>query len=756
MSSTGCQNKKKPWLLIVDNADDHLRSHAPQDFIPESESGVVLFTTRNHLLRVLGDLALKFEGLDEDLSTHLLLTSAQHPQPFAPRGIRMAKEICQKFGCLPLSILHAGRAILQGICTLENCLAFVERSLARVKRIMDGSQTTQITGSLDDQALSHLDEIFRPASETVYATFELVIPAASEEALQLLRLLSFVQSQRFHFQILLKAVVNPRRQASADKQHTKGVLTQSFWQRSWKRIYGDLRREMFGYLQQLGERPALPSILRTLLDADPIDAEFGLRKVLSELRALALLDHDEEDDTYCMHSSVHWWVRASMGDREKSVWCQAACNVLALPILLPPVGIEDGDAQLRRQTYPHVQYATKQQKLLTDELRREQRKHESWWRPTVGTTSSRTRMLQDAKFSMVYAECGMWQESQELMLGVDKYLAHTIGLDDPISIRVRGFLSDTYWWLDKADEAVRLQEELLAACRKSLGNEHVDTLGVKDRLGSSFWQQGRFHRARELAQQAVDGFREAYPSGHVDRSRALTNLGRCVGKTADFDQAVDLHLEALRGLESAQHEQEGQYGDQILDVMENLAMARHDRHRYGRAQPDDLQEAEQLQVTVLDKHSKMRGKEHPRASCNLARITASSGALEKAEDMMRQGLPIAERTVGPNHIGTLMGKAYLGQILTLADKLDEAETVLRAVVEAHRARDGQNMHPDHMVAAALLLDCCRRRQKHQIVDRLETEVLEGIRHLFGQGSPWEDYFIGRYTMSTEAGASRDE
>jgi tetratricopeptide (TPR) repeat protein len=398
-----------------------------------------------------------------------------------------------------------------------------------------------------------------------------------------------------------------------------------------------------------------------------------------------------------------------------------------------------------------------QEKQLRGELQRKQEKRGRMW-PSTKPPYGRAQLLQDAKFSLVYAESGMWHESQKLLLVIDRFLVGAIGLDDSVSIRVRLFLSETYWWLGQPNEAVRLQQELLAACEESLGEENADTLNVKDRLGMSFWQQGKFYIALDFAQEAVDGFRKKYPSGHVDKSRALTNLGRCVSRLADFDQAIELHLKVLHGLELAQQEPESQYGDQISDVMENLAMARHDRHRYGHAQVDDLPEAEKLQGTVFEKYRKKLGKEHPKslwAACNLARIKTSTGALGQAEDMIKRNLPVAERTIGADHIGTLMGKAYLGQVLTLAGKLDEAEAELSVVVATHQARDGQEMHPDHLVAAALLLDCCRCQLKHQLVAKMEKEVLRGIRRIFGEGSPWESYFVGQYRVSAEAVASLD-
>lgn len=295
----------RPWLLIVDNADDHPRSHAPEDFIFESDSGFVLYATRNHLLRTLANCSIKFTGLGGEYFSVSLLSSAGHPRSFAPKVLQLATEICQKFGSLPLAIVHAGKAILKGTCKLEGCLAFVEKkSLARVKGVLrEGRSTTMDT--TDDSAPT--------VDATVCTTFEMVVPAAREEALQPLRLLSFVQSQHFPFHILPQAITNPQRQLRGDRKTAKAPKPAGSRRCPTKLVMHGIVRKVYGYLESLGERPALPDLLRNLKDAGEEDASFRLRGVLSDLGKLALIDYIEANHTYCAHSSVTWWIRASMG-----------------------------------------------------------------------------------------------------------------------------------------------------------------------------------------------------------------------------------------------------------------------------------------------------------------------------------------------------------------------------------------------------------------------------------------------------------
>lgn len=208
--------------------------------------------------------------------------------------------------------------------------------------------------------------------------------------------------------------------------------------------------------------------------------------------------------------------------------------------------------------------------------------------------------------------------------------------------------------------------------------------------------------------------------------QALSNLGRSFGKLVKYDRAIELHLEAILEFEIALCEKQAQYSDQVFGVMDELAMAGYNRYRYGCALEDDAPKAERLRGVVVERHSNGLGKKHEKslwASCNLARIRATMRNLEGVEKLHRTGLLVAERTIGAHHIGTLKDKAYMGQVLTMVGKLDEAEDLLCSVVEAHRLPHDQRIHPDHLVAATLLLDCYRRRKRYKMVQVIEKQVL---------------------------------
>lgn len=122
-------SEEQPWLLIIDNADD--LTFPVEGLFPDGNRGVILITTRNPTLKTHGTVGpryYQFADLDEVDSVALSLRAADEPLPWSTFTIEKAKRICKTLGYLPLALMHAGRAILARLCTLENYLTFFEKN----------------------------------------------------------------------------------------------------------------------------------------------------------------------------------------------------------------------------------------------------------------------------------------------------------------------------------------------------------------------------------------------------------------------------------------------------------------------------------------------------------------------------------------------------------------------------------------------------------------------------------------------------
>ena len=76
------------------------------------------------------------------------------------------------------------------------------------------------------------------------------------------------------------------------------------------------------------------------------------------------------------------------------------------------------------------------------------------------------------------------------------------------------------------------------------------------------------------------------------------------------------------------------------------------------------------------------------------------GQTAEAEQIFREGIPIAERVLGPNFVGTLAGKAHFAHVLMKRKLYDEAEDVLIKVIDKQNyvmAARGDGDHPDRIM-----------------------------------------------------------
>jgi hypothetical protein len=102
-------NTKKPWLLVLDNADRFGFDYAR--YIPSGVQGAVIVTSRNPGCSQYSTVAPEaLEGLDAEHSTQLLLKAAQVPEE-ARQSFEMqaqAHGIVSLLGSHTLALIQAG------------------------------------------------------------------------------------------------------------------------------------------------------------------------------------------------------------------------------------------------------------------------------------------------------------------------------------------------------------------------------------------------------------------------------------------------------------------------------------------------------------------------------------------------------------------------------------------------------------------------------------------------------------------------
>lgn len=738
-------NLKYRWLLIIDNADNpEIRV---DQYFPEGERGHILLTTRIPAHRdygTVGSQYFHFEGLDRNDGNDLLLKAASRPLPPDSLTERLATSITIALGSLPLALIHAGKAIKRGRCKFDDYLHYHKIERQRVR-------DAQSKGFLRS------DEIYI----NVYSTFEinfqgLVDKAIAEgrqgrteakDAIELLQMFSFFHRENIRLEFLIKAIVYPRieREQQAKESQREGVDSSDLGRRSWGQIFKEMAVKFMALVTQDRTPPVLPGVLRDIDGLDR-DNEVRLRAALNELTQLSLITYNDNDDNYSMHPVVHGWARErpEFSAMEQAIWCQAATTTLAQCILLPPLANSEEDERFRRDLLPHLDHVRERQQEIQESISRNRKKSRrpNW---AFGKPSkSRTQIVQLARFSRVYAQCGRWDEAKNLQLEVKEFVA-PLGPEHPSTIRIKLALSGTYWALGEGNEAAELQSQVLQAHITMFGEEHPDTLKVMDVLGESRWQQGQFTNSLELHDRAFSGMTRILGPDHENTLKATDNLGRAHATFWRMEKARELHVKAVDGMRN-----NSKLGPMHLDTlvaMDHLAMDHLEINPNEYNTGEDLDRAYELLVEVLNSRTKKLGKEHPYtlwAAANLARVKGAQGHLVEAESDIRAGLMIATRNLGAQHIGTLFGKLHLGDNLLRQERVPEAIELLIEVADSHRhmASANNGEHPDRVSALHHLCICYKKQGKLDEAVKACEEAIQGLAAIGGHTHPYMNQLKG--------------
>ncbi|MCJ1283415.1 hypothetical protein MMC26_002744 [Xylographa opegraphella] len=733
LSSLG---KERPWLLIIDNADEV--SFPTEDYYPEGESGVTLITTRNPILKVHGTIGpryYEFAELDQTASVELLLKAADKPSPWPQSTVESAEEICKALGYLPLALMHAGKTILIRLCTLENYLSFFEKNWTRLRRRR---------GSIDAQSISD-------ANAAIYSSYELIHNGllsqgtqASKDALDLLKIFSFFHRQHIRVDIFLRASRNPKRELLEQErreQEQRSTASQMKLNRTIAQTVRTIGLDILTYLVGLGNCPALPQFIRDGLQSGTFD-ELRLREALKQLFQLSLIfaNPDPNDDSYSMHPAVHLWARArpEMTIADQAIWCQITATILSQAILLPPLDDTEEHEIFKSDLLPHIIHVQSNERMINAKYSENQESRKRPWPPVLQPRLDRDRALQLVKFSVIYTQCGLFEEAEKLQVQVAEFANRMLGMENTRTMDIMLLLSYTYWQLTRGDEAADLQERVLTACIEARGPDDLKTLQIMNMFGTSRWQQGRIPEARQIHETVVEGFRKVLGDDHVDTLKAMSNLGRDIGKNFRFSEAIDMHLKVVPGLRNKL----GSFHLETLIAVDNLAMAYYDRAAYGYGHPGDLDHALELQNEVFEKRKEKLGREHLYtlwSSLNLARIRGVRGEIDEALSVFLPGYAIVRRNWGETHFGVLLAKLHYGRILIYAKRYSEAEDILKEVIESHEGpRKG---HPDRLLAIFSLINCRNLQGKEAETVVLLEELTESTKALFGENHAWVKYLL---------------
>lgn len=737
------ENLQKPWLLIIDNADDNTLNL--KSLFPNCERGHILVTTRNPEFKYCSTVdhdLFHFENLDHSEATELLFKAAGKRLPWDPN---IARQITNHLGNLALAVVYAGTTIRANLVELAGYLGYYKRRLDELRK------TRRKLGSkhlfLDDDS-NAIIRVFTTL-EGCYQHLEKLSLNGSEkatDAIELLKIFAFFHNENISLDIFRRSMLGARietnhRKKDDEKRQADPLKPQSSWYESIWRASGTV----FEGLLSIGQSYLpLPQVIRAGWGDPDIENNIEsymdrIKLAMKELTHLSLVMYNEHSATYKMHPLVHEWARErpDMQFSDQRMWSDAAARVLSTSILLPPLGTDVNDDRYVVGLLPHVKHVQGRRKVLDDTAGRGHAM--SWmlfpWRihtTIIGT--ERIRLL--AKLSLVYAKSGRFKDAEAHLAQVVGVLTAYAGEKDSRTRDAKLALSGIYFHLGQPERTAALQEEILAACRTHLGDAHPDTLRAMNRLGQARWLQGRFTEAQSLQRPAVEGMIAQLTPRHPDTLDAIDSLGMTVAKfwrEQSFREAYLLHQTALAGMV----EVHGREHDRTLRATQNfcrVSVMLGSRRR--------INEALVMMGETLEIRKTHYGEEHPMtllAMVNAAVIRGAlgdRGSLLAAKGMVQNALATAQRNfaehathvrhddanatgelredgaedstgVGPNHIGILFGQHVLASILAGLGEWKEARDIFAEIQEKQKGMHAHrgDYHPDRLGTLVDLARC---------------------------------------------------
>ncbi|KAL9045065.1 MAG: hypothetical protein Q9214_001845 [Letrouitia sp. 1 TL-2023] len=309
-----------------------------------------------------------------------------------------------------------------------------------------------------------------------------------------------------------------------------------------------------------------------------------LRAAISVLLSFSLIYRDKDNLIY-MHPLVHTWVRDRLDPSdEETAWIQTT-SMTALSI---PWTFQIADYSFRQALLPHIDtclgFPNEGIFYLED----------------IGEDCQRMA----TSFALVYREVGRFQKALELGERVVKAYKRTIGEEHPETLRSIYNLATNFYEAGRVQEALQFTERLVEVYKRTLGEEHPDTLRSIHILANSYNKAGRVQEALQFTERVVEVYKRTLGEEHPYTLRSIHNLTisySAAGRVQEALQLMERVVEARKRILGEEH-------PNTLRSIHNLA------YYYRKA---GRQEALQLMERVVEVRKRILGEEHPETLCSI-------------------------------------------------------------------------------------------------------------------------------------------
>jgi len=327
--------------------------------------------------------------------------------------------------------------------------------------------------------------------------------------------------------------------------------------------------------------------------------------------------------------------------------------------------------------------------------------------------------------ALVLQDQGKYEAAETMIRRALEGTEKVLGNEHPSTLTSVSNLARVLQSQGKYEAAEAMNWRALEECEKTLGKEHPLTLTSVNNLALVLQDQGKYEAAEAMSRRALEGIEKTLGKEHPDTLTSLNNLARVLQSQGKYEAAEAMNRRALERFEKIL----GTEHPSTLRSISNLALVLQYQGKYEAAEATNRRALERIEKTL--------GTEHPltlSSISNLALVLQYQGKYEAAEAMNRRALEGREKALGKEHPDTLTSVNNLAAALQNQGKYEAAEVMNRRVLEGKEKALGKE-HLDTLTSVNNLAAVLRYQEKYEVAEEMIQRALDGYEKVLGKEHP---------------------
>jgi tetratricopeptide (TPR) repeat protein len=300
-----------------------------------------------------------------------------------------------------------------------------------------------------------------------------------------------------------------------------------------------------------------------------------------------------------------------------------------------------------------------------------------------------------------------------------------LGKEHPDTLTTMNNLAEALHSKGKYKEAEVMHRQTLETRDKVLGKEHPDTLMTMNNLAEILHSQGKYKEAESIYGQTLATSEKVLGKEHPDTLTSTNNLAGVLDSQGKYEEAELIYRQTLVTREKVL----GKEHPNTLTTMNNLAGVLDNQGRYEEAEP-------MYRQTIAISEKVLRNG-HPNTLAtinNLALMLDHCGKYEEAESMYRQTLAMREKVLGKEHPNTLTTMHNLAWVLDRQGKYEDAEPICRQTLAMREKVLGKE-HPNTLTTMHNLAGVLESQGKYEESEPTYRQTLAMREKVLGKEYP---------------------